>query len=143
VVTWLPACSSQTIHDAPRYGGRNRSPSLKSGNKHTTRIWNAETGEHIDTLPAIARINSLAFSPDGRLLALETQDGIVLFRATKPFDELARLTTIPDHGTGSFRFSRDSRQLAVQTTGGQSSGNSMPFTANWRRLIWLGIGRSR
>ncbi len=91
---------------------------LATGRQHTTTLWNTTTGERRHMLPAVARINSLAFSPDGHLLAIETRDGIVLFRATKPFDELARLTTIPDRGSSSFRFSRDSRQLAVQTTAG-------------------------
>lgn len=43
----------------------------------------------------------------------------MLHRANPPCDELARLATTPGTGTASFCFSRDSRQLAVQTaTGG-------------------------
>jgi WD40 repeat protein len=91
---------------------------LATGRQHTATLWNTATGERGPTLPAVARIHSLAFSPDSRLLAIETHDGIVLFRATEPFDELAHLATVPDHGAASFCFSRDSRQLAVQTTAG-------------------------
>ncbi|HEY5793039.1 MAG TPA: hypothetical protein VIS74_07060, partial [Chthoniobacterales bacterium] len=91
---------------------------LATGGKHEVTLWNADTGKRGRTLPTIGLINSLAFSPDGLLLAVETHAGIIFFRATEPFEELARLATVPDGGSASFRFSRDSRQLAMQTSAG-------------------------
>ena len=81
--------------------------------------------------------HSLAFSPDARLLAIETRSGLMLHRAVAPFEELARLATMPDRGTASFRFSRDGRQLAVQTaTGGAIV---WPLDALERELSALGM----
>ncbi len=91
---------------------------LAAGRQHTITLWDAGTVARLRTLPAVARIHSLAFSPDGRLLAVVTHEGIVLFRGTAPFDELARLAPVSGVRPASFCISRDSRQLAVQTASG-------------------------
>ncbi len=91
---------------------------LATGSEQTLALWSIESGARAHTFTAGARIHSLAFSPDGKWLALETRTGLTLHRATAPFDELARLATVPDRGTASFAFSRDGQRLAVQTANG-------------------------
>ncbi len=110
---------------------------LATGVKHTLTLWRPDTGETVHTLTTRAAITSLAFSPDGRLLAAETRDSVILFRAVEPFDELARLSTVPDRGTASFCFSRDSRQLAIQTPTG--SAIVWQLDALHRELAALGM----
>jgi WD40 repeat protein len=91
---------------------------LATGSEQTVTLWTVATGERAHTFTTAARIHSLAFSPDGKWLAIETRHGLVLHRAAVPCEEFARLATAPDRGTASFRFSRDGRQLAVQTANG-------------------------
>ncbi len=59
--------------------------------EHTISIWDTTTGEHKRTLPGHAgRINTLAFSPDGELLASGSDDNTV--RVLHPVAGLSLLT---------------------------------------------------
>lgn len=92
---------------------------LATMSDQTVTFWNTESGTRTEALRIATQGHSLAFSADGHLLAIETRSGLMLHRAAPPFEELARLTTAPDRGTASFRFSPDGRHLVVQTaTGG-------------------------
>lgn len=42
-------------------------------------VWDAETGDLRQTLKAGSPIGDLAFSPDGKILATASDDGIVRF----------------------------------------------------------------
>ncbi len=91
---------------------------LATASERMVTLWNPTTGERGPAFLTDAHIDALAFSPDNRVLAAETRTGLILHRATAPFDELARLAIVPDCGTASFAFSRDGRQLAIQNASG-------------------------
>jgi WD40 repeat protein len=51
---------------------------LASGSKdHTVKVWDAQTGEELLSLPVSAPARSVAFSPDGHRLAAGTVGGTV------------------------------------------------------------------
>lgn len=109
----LPAAAAALLAFTPN------GATLATGAGETIQLWDTTTGARGATIATGAKIRSLDFSPDGRLLAVETRDGVLLFGNAAPFVELARLTTAAGHLPASFCFSRDSRRLAVQTaTGG-------------------------
>jgi WD40 repeat protein len=92
---------------------------LATATGSTVTLWNPATGERTGHFTTIAPIERLAFHPDGKSLALETRHGLALHHAVAPYDLLARLELAPYGAAASFCFSRDGRQLAVQTaTGG-------------------------
>ena len=85
----------------------------------TLTFWDTRSGESTGMVSATSPIMGLAFSADGRWLAVETHHGIDLLRGEYPFEQIARLLVEPDRGSASLCFSRDSRLLAVQSgTGG-------------------------
>jgi hypothetical protein len=91
---------------------------LITGADEAVAVWDVETGALLREARLAARIQSLAFTAAGGLFAAETRAGLFLLRHAEPGAELARLATVPDRGTASFCFSRDGRQLAVQTDSG-------------------------
>ncbi len=84
----------------------------------TLAIWNTATGERHDQRELPATIRSIATSPEGQILAVETRSGIALYAARPPLAEFTTLNTAPPNTPASFCFSPDGAQLAVQIDSG-------------------------
>jgi serine/threonine protein kinase/WD40 repeat protein len=103
----------------------------------TLALWSVATGASTSRTTLDSNIRSLAFAPAGDVLVVETRSGLALIRARAPHDEIARLRTVPARGTASFCFSRDGRQLAIQTDAGGAI--VWEFDALKRELAALGM----
>jgi WD40 repeat protein len=118
------------------------------------KIWNARTGEEIFNLQANAAIvGSVAYSPDGNLVARAVRNGgIVIWDARSG----QLLETIPDAPANQIAFHPDSKRVACaagdsvilrEARGGkilltikahQTSVRQMMFTADGKRLFTTG-----
>jgi WD40 repeat protein/tRNA A-37 threonylcarbamoyl transferase component Bud32 len=88
-------------------------PMLASGsyNDGTVIVWNAETGERLHTLEALGDRVSVAWSPDGAVLATGLSDGTVILWDAETFE---RLLTLEGHTSvvESIAWSPDGTMLA-------------------------------
>jgi WD40 repeat protein len=87
-------------------------PATESDKAGELRIWDARTGEVIQTLPLAPTFHRLAFARDGGRLALAATDGSVLLWDTKTRQELLR-TRPHTQSVSSVAFSRDGRSVAT------------------------------
>jgi WD40 repeat protein/serine/threonine protein kinase len=101
----------------------------------TTRIWDIDTHQLIKLLftpnRSPGQLNSLAFAPDGGLLAGVDEQGIVLWR-TGTWEVLRFLEapTRPNHWDNRLAFSHNGRRLLFRAM----SGVKVWDTANWELL---------
>ena len=65
----------------PEAGPVALSPDAKlvAANMGTVRVWETGSGKLVAKLPAKAEMSCLAFSPDGKLLAAGSEDGVVVY----------------------------------------------------------------
>jgi WD40 repeat protein len=114
---------------------------------------NVATGAHRGTLPRTFAHTpaALTFSPDGRCLAVGTQDQVTIWELGK-LEVLARL---PVTGLNDLTFSPDGKRLLLSTSSGvqlwdPSAGNkaavvgqdksavgSIEFAADGQRFVWM------
>ena len=94
---------------------------LASGGDYQVKIWDATSGEAIFSLPIEAIIMEVAFSPDGRQLAVAVQGG-----TAEVWDLGARQKTLTisvsdsEHWVTNIAYSPDGKRLATASTDGLS-----------------------
>lgn len=95
----------------------NKRQLISSSSENTIRLWDVATGECQQTLKGHSRsIDAIAFSPDGRQLALSSRDAVTLWDATTFRCQWELENT--KNWKKSLAFSPDGRHLAV---GGSTS----------------------
>ena len=83
-----------------------------AGHDYSIKLWNIETGKCVDTITGHAnRINSIAFSPDGRVLVSGSADRTVKVWDVATHQCLDTLTH-PDYWINSVAFSPDGSMFA-------------------------------
>lgn len=82
------------------------------GSKLWLRLWDAETGALIRTYPGATEIGSIAFSPDGELLAASAEDGSVAIWDARAGARL-RAFQLSRKPLRSIVFSPDAKSLAA------------------------------
>lgn len=93
---------------------------------NAVRLWNANTGALIRALTSESPVGSVAFSPDGSLLAYGTADGVVHVVPVDTRGALGTETTLEGHNDAV-------RDLAFSPDGQQLVSGSMDGTARlWR-----------
>jgi LSD1 subclass zinc finger protein len=101
------------------------STTVASGDGETVHLWNARTGKEIGSFKAqdgagpggLPAVWTLAFSPDGKLLAAGGNDGSIRLRDLATSAEKLRLTH--GHPVGALAFSTNGAWLASAGFGGQ------------------------
>lgn len=78
----------------------------------TARLWNVEDGKLSRTYNNFSKIDSIAFCPDGRIMATGSEDGTVILREVKSWEILSRFNARGRYGLRSVIFSLDSRFVA-------------------------------
>ena len=84
----------------------------KDTNNFLLYIWNLQSGEIRFSIPQIAEINSVDFSPNGRYLVSGGDDGLVRFYDPRNGKLVRTLTGFTDSIT-DLRFSADSSQIVI------------------------------
>lgn len=80
----------------------------------TAKVWDVATGENLATFEHLGQVRTIAFSPDGTLLA--TSAGRTDIRSTKTWQDIATLSTV---NATSLAFSPDGTRIAVGMGGRQ------------------------
>lgn len=89
-------------------------------------LYDAETGKRLRELGGPVGYVGAAISPDGRFIAITTNDDAVLWE-TASGRELARLPSTTEHQISNVIFSPDGRALLTMNSGpGRSAGSAIP-----------------
>ena len=110
-------------------------PWLASGSKEgTVRLWNLKTRATITLpYPEPNSTRSLAFSPDGRLLAVAKEDGSISIWQAGGAGPTQSVLLNSKRPVSSVAFSRDGRSLAA---GSVYDSDSTPEGPHWRIKLW-------
>lgn len=92
---------------------------LASGGDGQLKIWNATSGEELFSLPIKSIIMRVAFSPDGKFLAVASQGGIAEVWDLVAKQKLFTITVAdPEHWVTNIAYSPDGKRLATACTDG-------------------------
>jgi WD40 repeat protein len=88
---------------------------VRGTQRHDTRVWSIQGRRQVARLPIEEWATALAFSPDGRLLAVSCRSGAVQLWDTKAWERRAVLGTLDKEGDAAtgLSFCRDGKSLAV------------------------------
>jgi len=93
----------------------------RQGLDHVVRLWRVADGEPARDLPLTRAANSVAFSPDGQLVAAGTNDGVTVWQ-TSDWSVVATMAPLNEDGEPDWvqavAFSPDSGLLATATRNG-------------------------
>jgi hypothetical protein len=85
-----------------------------SPNEESVKLWDVATGKDLDRFPAKLKAAEVAFAPDGKTLAVATEDGFVHLIDVARGEEVRQLSPPKRHRTPfALAFSPDGRLLAV------------------------------
>jgi WD40 repeat protein len=119
--TVLPAVDISAAALAPKSG------LIATGHRDgAIRLWNSSGQELKLESGRRAFVNSLAFSPDERILLSGSDSGLELWR----WDVNKRRTVLPDVGVRSVVFSPDARHVVVATQDGSAHVWNLPFSSS-------------
>ena len=102
-----------------------------TGAAQKTNLWNVKTGRVIATRTTPDSVEGLAFSPDGRTLALAESHGKVILLAAPTWRPIGTLAAHGAGGIDAVAFSPDGRTLAVGTANGRVA---VWDVATWRLI---------
>ena len=110
---------------------------LASGGGDTVRLWNTNTGRHLQTIRDQFGVSSVSFRPGGQTLATYGSDGTIRLWDAKTGRLLRTLTETS--GVQSMSFSRDGQTLAS----GSAFGQVRLWDVNTGRLLRTLEGHTR